>query len=169
MNKVSLLKVCKYIILTALSLTISGLSLAENAHHDLLKRLNAINNFESQYEQTIHDKTNHLVEEARGKFFLGSNKSFKNTIDYPDKSAMISDGKKLWMIDYDLEQASVSYLDAYLSGSPLALLLGDAKQSLDGFNIKKTENNQLKQTIYLLTAKDTLTSISEIRLGFKNS
>lgn len=156
-------------LLTICGVFLSNFACADNAQEDLLKRLNTLQSFESQYEQSVFDKNNKVIEESRGRFYLGNNKAFKNTIEYPEKSAMISDGKKLWQIDYELEQVSVSYLKNYLDNSPLSLLLGNAKQSLESFDIKKTENMALNQQLYQLTAKDTLASILAVRLGFKSS
>lgn len=150
-------------------LLVPNFLLADTTSEDLVKRLNTLQTFQSEYQQTVFDNTGKVIEEASGKFYLGNNKAFKNTIEYPEKSAMISDGEKLWLIDYELEQVSVSYLKNYLEASPLSLLLGDATKSLANFTIKKTENTDLKQEIYQLKANDSLASIVALRLAFKSS
>lgn len=156
-------------ILSLFILLVSNFLLADTASDDLVKRLNNLQTFQSDYQQTVFDNTGKVIEESTGKFYLGNDKAFKNSIEQPEKSAMISDGKKLWLIDYELEQVSVSYLKHYLQASPLSLLLGDAAQSLTNFTIKKTENTALTQVLYQLSANDALASIVALRLSFKAS
>ena len=80
----------------------------------LIMRLESLQTFQSAYKQTVIDKNSRVVEESQGSFYLGLNKSFKNTVTSPEHSEMISNGEKLWMIDHELEQVSVNYLKDFL-------------------------------------------------------
>jgi outer membrane lipoprotein carrier protein len=136
---------------------------------ELQAKLASLEPFQSAYQQSVFDKNEKQVEEAKGSFYLGTNKAFKNIIESPEHSAMISNGEKLWMIDYELDQVSVSYLKDYLAGSPIALLLEGSGKSLDSFNVIKMLSANSKNSSYRLIALDPLASITEVRIGFINN
>ena len=137
----------------------------QRINKELQEQLDSLQAFQSVYKQVVINKENRIVEESEGSFYLGSNKAFKHTITTPEHSTIVSNGERLWMIDYELEQVSVNYLKDYLSGSPIALLLEGSEKSIENFTVSKL-NSKKSNNSYRLVAIDPHASISEVRLGF---
>ena len=157
-------------ILSVSLLSISSLLWAESdkpAEVSLLKDLQNIEAFQARYQQSIQKEEGKAQQQSRGVFYFGKQKRFQSVEEFPERSALVSNGSKLWQIDYDLEQVSINYLENYLAGSPLSLLLDSNEKALAQFEVKKVENSKRQQVLYKLRAVDQQSPIVAIRIGFK--
>ncbi len=141
-----------------------SLHASETENNTLTKLLKAQKNFQSDYVQAIYQANDEIYEISEGHFFLGANKAFRNDKNSPESTSVISDGKKLWIIDNDLEQVSISRLEDHLKSSPLVLLLDDADKALEHFDIENQQKN-----VFHLKQKDQYSAFPFIRLTFKQS
>lgn len=139
---------------------------SQDEMNTLVKLLKAQKNFQSKYQQKVFQANGELYESSKGHFYLGSNKAFRNDTDFPDSGSVLSDGKKLWIIDHDLEQVSISRLEDQLKNSPLVLLLDEPEKALQHFEIKTQEDSK---NVFQLKQKDQYSAFPFIRLAFNNS
>jgi len=139
----------------------------------LSARLQKLEPFTSRYRQSLIAKQGDVLEKAVGQFVLGKDRAFKNYIEEPDNSVIISNGDKLWMMDHDLEQVTVNHLDDFLQGTPLALLLDNPEESLQDFlvveGVVSQQNNIKQKTVYQLEPKNSQLNIKGVRITFQGN
>lgn len=138
-----------------------------SAEQALLKQLKSLGTFQSSYQQGVFNEQGEQIESAQGQFYLGSNKAFRNDVNQPEKSRVVSDGTSLWLIDDDLEQVSISPLSAYLADSPLALLLDKTESALKAYQVRDIGDSSSKASLFELEAEEGYNAIKAIRIAFK--
>ncbi len=138
----------------------------DSTQKQLLQTLQALSAFQSDFRQELFDEKGKIIQKAQGRFYFDGKKQFNNTLEKPEHVILVSDGKKLWQIDFDLEQVSIGKLSNYLSGSPLALLLEGDANALKPFEINAQYNSELKQHHYYLKAREEYATIQNIHLSF---
>jgi len=77
----------------------------------------------------------------------------------------VSDGKKVWLYDPDLEQVTIQTLDQRLTHTPALLLSGDVSAISENFNISFKEAGEVVDFTLTPKAKDTL--FDTLRLSFR--
>lgn len=144
-----------------------------SSDHELLKkRLNNLNSMKASFLQTVKEG-GRVIQKNRGVLYLKRPGKFRWLTSTPTKQIIISDGKKLWIYDEDLEQVTIKKLNQELKGTPALFLSGYDKQLSDDYVIKykKFKNKDLfsltpkviEQSSYLLIEivyqKDLLQSL----------
>ena len=81
------------------------------------------------FTQTVIAKSGRKPQESAGTFAFSRPGKFRWSYDKPYKQLLVSDGKKLWSHDPDLNQVTVRKLGDALGSSPAALLAGDALEN----------------------------------------
>jgi len=152
-----------FTLIATLCFSIFAQAASLEAAQNLTLLLKAQKNFQSDYQQSIYQANGELYEKSEGKLFLGDNKQFRNDKLLPESTSVISNGKKLWIIDHDLEQVSITQLDEHLKSSPLALLLDNTENALEHFEVQ----NQNQQS-FSLKQKDAYSAFPNIQMTFKN-
>ena len=100
---------------------------------DALDRfLDTVHSFSADFEQEVWDADQTLVETSVGTVSLKRPDRFRWTYMTPYEQIVLSDGRRLWMYDVDLKQATVTSLDELGTTSPAMLLSGD-ESVRDGF------------------------------------
>ena len=77
------------------------------------------------FSQTVIAKSGRKPQESSGTFAFSRPGKFRWSYEKPYEQLLVSDGKKLWSYDPDLNQVTVRKLGAALGASPAALLAGD--------------------------------------------
>ncbi len=159
-----------FVILTISSLVFAGggepIS-SEESRKRLSTFLENTKAFRSNYQQVLEDKNRKVLESARGSFALGENGAFRNEISSPDKTSIVSDGQKLWIIDYELEQVIISTLSSYLGDSPLLMLLQSPQETLKAFHVQDKKSDASGARLYFLEPVDTQDKVQAVRMGTK--
>lgn len=109
-------------VLTALfsSLSCAGTALDKLKHYTAnLKSMHA------NFTQTQFDENMRQMEIANGKVFLQKPGKFRWDYQKPYQQTIVSDGKKLWLYDVELEQVTVKPMQEALGSAPIALLTTD--------------------------------------------
>lgn len=78
------------------------------------------------FTQTVTPKSGRKPQQSSGTFALSRPGKFRWSYDKPYKQLLVSDGRKLWSYDPDLNQVTVRKLGDALGSSPAALLAGDS-------------------------------------------
>ncbi len=87
--------------------------------------LHATKQARGSFAQTVIAKSGRKPQESSGTFAFSRPGKFRWSYEKPYEQLLVSDGKKLWSYDPDLNQVTVRKLGAALGASPAALLAGD--------------------------------------------
>ncbi len=95
--------------------------------------LQATKQARGSFTQTVMAKSGRKPQQSAGTFAFARPGKFRWSYDKPYKQLLVSDGRKLWSFDPDLNQVTVRKLGDALGSSPAALLAGDALE--DNFTL----------------------------------
>ncbi|MBN8504481.1 MAG: outer membrane lipoprotein chaperone LolA [Burkholderiales bacterium] len=150
-----------------LLLTLAALPLL--AHADALDQLAAfqreVKSGRLAFTQTVSSPSGRK-KTSKGQFeFLRPNR-FRFDYEPPEAQILIGDGKKVWLIDPDLNQASSRPLEAVLGSTPIALLAGSSLG--DAF---KLSNDASEGDIswVLAVPKQADQGIQRLRIGLRRN
>jgi len=147
------------------AMTLLGATAAQAAGlEQLLRFQKEIQSARVQFVQTVSSPDGKKQKHNKGQFEFQRPNRFRFDYAAPQNQVLIGDGKKVWMVDPDLNQASSRPLDAVLSSTPVALLagasLGDAFQLQD-------DGEQGEIAWVAATPKQTDQGIQSLRIGLK--
>jgi len=156
-----------YLLIMLLSFSYGSISQAGEAVSLLKNFLNKTQSIDAKFQQKLLDANGILLQQSAGAFKLKRPGKFSwdYVLPYPQK--IISNGKKIWIYDEELEQVSVKKYNQMLAGSPVILLnkradlAEDFKVTDNGFN-----NNQYWVT---LTPKSVDKEFKKIEVGMLKS
>ena len=81
-----------------------------------------VNAFEAKFDQVLKDKNHVVLQTAMGSMSLKRPGKFYWNYQKPDKQLIISNGKKIWIYDQELEQVTIKTLTKGLGKSPARVL-----------------------------------------------
>lgn len=119
-----------------------------------------------RFSQLSLDGTGTQLQETSGEMALKRPGQFRWHTDAPMEQLLVSNGKKVWLYDPDLEQVTVQTLDQRLTHTPALLLSGDVSQIRENFDIDYKEGGNVVDFILKPKAKDSL--FDSLRLSFRN-
>lgn len=146
-----------------------ALALARGAGADTaLARLNAfvaeIESLRAEFHQTLYDENFQRLEESAGTLYLQRPDRFRWDYTDPYRQIIVSDGRKVWIYDVDLEQVTVRLLSEALGATP-ASLLSSGRALEDSFLMEDLgEEGGLARVE--LQPRSEETSFTRVRLGF---
>ena len=123
----------------------------------------ALGSFQADFEQEVIDTDGRRLQQSSGRVAIQRPGRFRWDYEKPYRQLIVADGKQMWIYDEDLEQVTVSALDASLEQTP-ALLLSRHVNLEDNFSIRELPDSQGLQWLSMLP-KDSTATYSEIRLG----
>lgn len=91
--------------------------------------LKATRQAQGSFTQTVTAKSGRKPQQSAGTFAFSRPGKFRWSYDKPYTQLLVSDGRKLWTFDPDLNQATVRRIGDALGSSPAALLAGDALEN----------------------------------------
>jgi outer membrane lipoprotein carrier protein len=118
------------------------------------------------FTQTVIAKSGRKPQLSSGSFAFSRPGKFRWTYDKPYKQLLVSDGKKLWSYDPDLNQVTVRKLGDALGSSPAALLAGDALE--DNFTLIDAGTADGLQFIEAVPASKE-GAFQSVRIGMKDN
>lgn len=126
--------------------------------------LSDVETLEADFRQELWSADNKLLENASGTFALHRPNQFLWDYRQPDEQRIVADGKRLWMYDVGLAQATVSPLDETAAGSPAMLLSGD-QAVRDSFDVEDSYESDGLSWVKL-RPKLSGTDFSSVLIGF---
>tara|TARA_B110000503_G_scaffold26807_2_gene42382 strand:- start:1952 stop:2590 length:639 start_codon:yes stop_codon:yes gene_type:complete len=148
--------------------TFSGPSFAQTAAQSLGEQLGHQTNIEADFVQYVLDASGSRLQETHGHMVLAQPNQFWWQTADPFAQLLVSNGKRLWIYDEDLEQVTVQTLDQRTTSTPALLLSGNSTNIEAQFDvIMKRGNSGL--VFYRLTPKDPESLYQTLRLNFKNN
>jgi outer membrane lipoprotein carrier protein len=117
------------------------------------------------FAQSVAGRAGRKPQQSAGFFALQRPGKFRWSYEKPYKQLLVSDGKKLWSYDPDLNQVTVRKLGDALGSSPAALLAGDGLEN----NFVLTEGGELDGFEFVeATPKAKEGTFERVRIGFKD-
>jgi outer membrane lipoprotein carrier protein len=118
-----------------------------------------------RFSQLSLDGTGTQLQETSGEMTLKRPGQFRWHTDEPMEQLLVSDGKKVWLYDPDLEQVTIQTLDQRLTHTPALLLSGDVSTISENFEVSHKEAGEVVDFTLKPKAKDTL--FDNLRLSFR--
>ncbi len=118
-----------------------------------------------RFSQLSLDGTGTQLQETSGEMALKRPGQFRWHTDEPMEQLLVSNGKKVWLYDPDLEQVTIQSLDQRLTHTPALLLSGDVSAISENFEITHKEAGDVVDFTLTPKAKDTL--FDTLRLSFR--
>ena len=106
------------------------------ARDDLNAFTKNLKGLDGQFAQTVYDANGKLKESSSGRVALSAPRLFRWEYAKPYEQLIVADGKKVWVYDPDLSQATVRAQGAEEQNSPLATLIDPSKLDRD-FNVSE--------------------------------
>lgn len=150
-----------------MTLFLSSTLYAQSAVESLDRQLSSTHIFQANFIQATNSAQfgNQITA---GEMTLERPGKFRWQINKPDQQLLISDGKKLWIYDKDLEQVIVQPVNERLDETPALLLAGKVDSIQQFFTVAKVTDKQ-GMDWYELKAKDQEGLVSKVMLHFENN
>ncbi len=126
--------------------------------------LQSFQSMQANFVQSISDAQGGVSDQQSGTLIIQKPNQFRWEVTAPNAQLFISDGKTLWNVEPDLEQASRSPLTQNLSTTPLLLLSGAVSDLHKIFTV-----TQLGLGQYLLVPTDHDSLIKSVTLVFDHN
>ncbi len=123
-----------------------------------------IKSMKADFHQVLLDDKGKPVKEAEGTLVMQRPGKFRWDYVAPFKQLIVADGKKIWIYDSELEQATVKPMDATLGDTPALLLSGD-RPLKDNFMITDLGIIDSREWVEL-KPKGGDSGFERVRLGF---
>ena len=118
-----------------------------------------------RFSQLTLDASGTQLQETSGELALKRPGQFRWHTDAPMEQLLVSNGKKVWLYDPDLEQVTIQELDQRLTHTPALLLSGDVSTISENFEVSHKEAGDVVDFTLKPKAKDTL--FDNLRLSFR--
>lgn len=96
------------------------------ARDELASFTRNLKGLDGQFSQQVHDGAGRLKESSSGRVALSAPKLFRWEYTTPYEQLIVADGRKVWIYEPDLQQASVRDQGTEENATPLAALLQPA-------------------------------------------
>lgn len=126
-------------------------SFAQSLPADELKHLLSDKEVQANFEQTIMDSHNAILQKSSGKMALERPGKFRWQTLKPSSQLLIADGNKIWLYDESLQQVTVQKQNTEKQNSPAMLLSGNIDELTNHYVITSSDKNG--QQIFTLRPK----------------
>ena len=118
----------------------------------------------AEFTQTVSSPDGKRKKTSSGSFEFQRPNQFRFAYAKPFEQLIVADGKKVWIYDPDLQQASSRRVDQALGATPAALLAGGALER--DFALKALPDEQGLSWV-LATPRQADSMLQSLRIGFK--
>ena len=137
------------------------------ARDELKSFTSGLKGLDGQFTQQVYDRGGKLKESSSGRVALSAPKLFRWEYRNPYEQLIVADGRKVWIYEPDLQQATVRDQGAEEQNSPLAALFEPAK--LDArFNVSEAAADAGLQWLLLTPKSQGDAGFQSAKLGFGN-
>lgn len=130
----------------------------------LTKLLEQAKSMTGNFSQITLDVTGTRLQETSGDLAMKRPGLFRWHTSAPNEQLLISDNKKIWLYDPDLEQLTIQKMDQRMSHTPALLLSGNVSEIQKDFNISSKQAGKLIS--FLLTPKNKDSLFNSLSLTF---
>ena len=148
-------------------LTMSGLAQAGTGSERLKNFFSNVSAVRADFTQQVVGEKTKVLQETSGKMLLLRPGRFRWDYKRPYEQQIVSNGKKVWLYDVDLEQVTVKTLDGVLGSTP-ALLLSSDTPIEENFTVRELGAEQDLQWVELMPLQKE-TGFEKLILGFDDT
>lgn len=145
-------------------LLVSSPALA-GARDDLNAFTKGLNGLSGQFNQRVFDPQGKLKENSSGVLALSAPRLFRWEYVKPYPQLIVADGKKVWVFDPDLQQATVRAQGVEEQNNPLSALIDPAKLDAQ-FTVQELGAKDGLEWMSLTPKNESEASFRSARLGF---
>ncbi|HEX2548926.1 MAG TPA: outer membrane lipoprotein chaperone LolA, partial [Gammaproteobacteria bacterium] len=120
------------------------------------------------FNQVITNKKAKELQRSSGQMSLQRPGKFRWEIKKPNKQIVVTNGKKLWIYDPDLDQVTIRLLTKEVGDSP-AMLLSNNLGIDKVYTVTTTTDANATLKWFLLKPKNPNNNFAAIKLGFQNN
>lgn len=141
---------------------------ASEVIQELSERLQGIQTYQANFQHLSFDSKGDLLEDSQGQMTLKKKRQFRWQVNTPDKAMVMSDGKKIWNYDEDLEQVTIQAWSEQEKNSPAAFLTGELDGLEKDYEAIKENKSCLKssEVCFELKAKNPENNFQKMWIGF---
>jgi outer membrane lipoprotein carrier protein len=154
----------RVIIIGLICLFTSALSWASGVE-EFRSFLGTVKTVQGSFTQTVISKPGRKPQLSSGYFAVSHPGKFRWSYEKPFRQLLVSDGKKMWNYDPDMNQVSIRRLDHTLGSSPAALLAGDNIET--NFTLREAGTSDGFQFIEAVP-RDKDSTFERIRVGLSD-
>lgn len=133
-----------------------ALAAGQTDANQLTKLLEQAQSMTGNFSQVTLDATGTRLQETTGELTLKRPGLFRWHTSAPHEQLLISDNKKIWLYDPDLEQLTIQKMDQRMSHTPALLLSGNVSQIQQNFTITSKQAGKLISFVLMPKDKDSL-------------
>lgn len=148
----------------AILLSCSTAAFSQTSEELLQIKLNAIHSMTATFKQAVKAKQ-HVVSRSSGTMALERPGRFRWQTKEPMEQLVVADGKKIWVYDADLEQATVKTQEKGLGGTAALFLSGYDDTVTRDFTV--TQSGSVDNLIFDLKSKSTKANFQRMKLVFR--
>jgi len=152
------------IFLLGMSSAMAATNAPKSGADSLRQFFREVNSFSARFKQVVLDESLKPVQESSGTLWIERPNKFRWDYEKPYKQQIVADGKRLWVYDVDLQQATVRDLTGGLNDTPAMLLAGKGRLE-DNFTIQPLDATD-KLTWVQLKPRRKDSGYDDIRIGF---
>jgi len=133
----------------------------------LEKFLSKTRTLQADFNQTLRTHDGEVLQQSEGQFYLNRPGKFRWNYSAPYEQIIVSDGKRIWIYDVDLQQVTVQKQQAGLPTTPMALL-EDSFKLHQSFHVSPLDEHQGVYRLKLVS-KTKESDFGEIVVGLDES
>ena len=135
------------IFLIALGCTFGAGTAAADASEELSRLLQPLGAISGNFSQTLKDQKGKTLQKSSGNFSVQRPGRLRWQTGEPFPQLLVTNNKKLWLYDPDLEQVTIRPVDNRMKETPALLLGGKVEEIRGSFTVEN------KKGAYYLTPK----------------
>ncbi len=149
-------------ILNALigSLTLAAAGAWADATDELSRLLQPLAALSGSFQQTLIDERGEVLQKSSGNFSVQRPGKLRWQTGEPFPQLLVTNNKKLWLYDPDLEQVTIRPVDKRMKETPALLLGGKVEEIRGSFNVSS------KKGSYQLTPKNASAPFKSMEIRF---
>ena len=133
----------------------------------LEKFLSKTRTLQADFNQTLRTHDGEVLQQSEGQFYLNRPGKFRWNYSAPYEQIIVSDGKRIWIYDVDLQQVTVQKQEAGLPTTPMALL-EDSFKLHQSFHVSPLDEHKGVYRLKLVS-KTKESDFGEIVVGLDES
>ena len=159
-----------WMVLIGLSAASGGLAAGQTGSEvdELIAYLTPIQQYQAKFVQVTLNAADQVLDQSTGSLVAQRpNRFFWQTLP-PNHQEIISNGRRIWIIDHDLEQVTERPLDSDVAHVPLLLFSGQTQRIKSAFNVHIQDAPQPDVTRFELHPKNQQALFSHLEVRFQN-
>lgn len=136
----------------------------QSAAQQLSQLLEPLHTYSGDFQQVLNGENGQSAQKSNGHMWLTRPGKFNWQVKAPYSQTVVSDGKKVYLYDPDLQQVSIRKLDPRVTSTPALLLSGSADQLTRDYSVSERGSGKVK--IFNLTPHDKGSLFQSLQMTF---